>query len=272
MELDDIVVVLVRAEESRNIGAVCRAMANCDMRRLRIVGMKREDYDIDSVYRLAIHAGYIFDDAEFYATIAEATADCAFAAGTTRREGKRRKGALLLPEELGPLVRQGAGSCGPVGAAGAAAGLGNAAGKAAVLFGNERSGLSDEEMRQCDFGITIPSSSSFGSLNLSHAVQVVCYELFRSLSRAEDSLLYRRDLVSRPRLAATVQYILDDMAQIGFFSHLGREDMEELWRNVLSRAMLTEDEAMKIQKTFDRAAELATREPLNHPSASHYRG
>ena len=258
MKLDDMVIVLVRAEESRNIGAVCRAMANCDIRRLRIVGMKREDYDIDSVYRLAIHAGYIFDDAEFYETIAEATADCAFAVGTTRREGRRRKGALLLPEDLGPLVTDRAGGEG-------------SGGKAAVLFGNERSGMSDEEMRECDFGLTIPSSENFGSLNLSHAVQLVCYELFRSLSKREDSFLYRRDLITRPRLEETVGYILDDMAQIGFFSHLGREDMEELWRSILSRAMLTEDEAMKVQKTFDRAAELATREPLNHPSASHYR-
>ncbi len=258
MQLDDIVIVLVRAEESRNIGAVCRAMANCDIRRLRIVGMKREDYDIDSVYRLAIHAGYIFDDAEFHETIAEATADCAFAVGTTRREGRRRKGALLLPEELGPLVKDRSGGEG-------------SGGKAAVLFGNERSGMSDEEMRSCDFGLTIPSSENFGSLNLSHAVQLVCYELFRSLSRREESLLYRRDLITRPQLEQTVGYILDDMAQIGFFSHLGREDMEELWRSILSRAMLTEDEAMKVQKTFDRAAELATREPLNHPSASHYR-
>ena len=258
MKLDDMVIVLVRAEESRNIGAVCRAMANCDIRRLRIVGMKREDYDIDSVYRLAIHAGYIFDDAEFYGSIAEATADCAFAVGTTRREGRRRKGALLLPEELGPLVKDRAGGE-------------ESGGKAAVLFGNERSGMSDEEMRECDFGLTIPSSENFGSLNLSHAVQLVCYELFRSLSKREDSFLYRRDLITRPRLEQTVGYILDDMAQIGFFSHLGREDMEELWRSILSRAMLTEDEAMKVQKTFDRAAELATREPLNHPSASHYR-
>lgn len=258
MQLDDIVIVLVRAEESRNIGAVCRAMANCDIRRLRIVGMKREDYDIDSVYRLAIHAGYIFDDAEFYESIAEATADCAFAVGTTRREGRRRKGALLLPEELGPLVKDRSGGEG-------------SGGKAAVLFGNERSGMSDEEMRSCDFGLTIPSSENFGSLNLSHAVQLVCYELFRSLSRREETLLYRRELINRPRLEKTVACMLDDMAQIGFFSHLGREDMEEFWRSILSRAMLTEDEAMKVQKTFDRAAELATREPLNHPSASHYR-
>lgn len=256
MKLDDVVIVLVRAEESRNIGAVCRAMANCDMHRLRIVGMRREDYDVDSVYRLAIHAGYIFDDAEFYGSIAEATADCVFAAATTRREGRKRKGALLLPEELGPLVRDQAGE----------------GKKAAVLFGNERSGLSDEEMRECDFGMTIPSSETFGSLNLSHAVQVVCYELFRHFSRREESFLYQRDVINRPRLEEAVGYILDDMAQIGFFSHMGREDMEELWRNVLSRAMLTEDEAMKIQKTFDRAAELATREPLNHPSASHYKG
>ncbi len=254
MNLDDIVVVLVRAEESRNIGAVCRAMANCDLRNLRIVGMKKDDYDIDSVYRLAIHAGYIFDNAQYYDTIAQATADCAFAAGTTRREGRHRKGALFLPEELCSMVKEK-----PAGT------------KAALLFGNERSGLSDQEMESCDFGVNIPSSSEFGSLNLSHAVQVVCYELFRALTNAQDTKLYKRDLITRPELNQTVEYILDDMAQIGFFSHRGREEMEELWRGILARASLTKDESMLVQKTFDRAAALATREPLNHPSAVHYK-
>ena len=43
--------------------------------------------------------------------------------------------------------------------------------KVAVVFGNERTGLTDEQLNQCTAGVTIPSSDGFGSLNLSHAVQ-----------------------------------------------------------------------------------------------------
>ncbi|HAH61403.1 MAG TPA: RNA methyltransferase, partial [Treponema sp.] len=48
MNLDNVVIVLDRPGESRNIGAVCRAMANCGIRILRIVGTKKSDIDSDA--------------------------------------------------------------------------------------------------------------------------------------------------------------------------------------------------------------------------------
>lgn len=251
MNFDNIVIILDRPGESRNIGAVCRAMANCSMHTLRIVGTKKSDIDTDAVYRLAIHAASIFDNAQFYDTIADATKDCALAAGTTRRAGKKRKGTLLLPEELAKIVDNASDS---------------QLGKAAILFGNEQSGLSDEEIESCDFGVTIPSSEEFGSLNLSHAVQLICYEIYRAGITPHPN---GREAISRTQVDATVTCILDDLQQIGFFSYQGRDKMGELWTGILSRAVLSKDEAMLVQKTFDRAAAMATREPLNHPSAMH---
>ena len=87
MNLDKIVIVLSRPEESRNIGAVCRGMANNGIHTLRIVG-DRNSIDVERVHILAIHAGYIFDRAEFFDSITEATKDCVCAAATTRRKGK----------------------------------------------------------------------------------------------------------------------------------------------------------------------------------------
>ena len=253
MNFDNIVIILDRPGESRNIGAVCRAMANCSMHTLRIVGTKKTDIDVEAVHRLAIHAAALFDNAVFFETIADATKDCSFAAGTTRRAGKRRKGTLLLPEELAKLVDNATDSSGE-----------NA--KAAVIFGNEQSGLSDEEIESCDFGVTIPSSEEFGSLNLSHAVQLICYEIYRAGIVPHPN---GRDAISRNEVDNTVTCILDDLQQIGFFSYQGRDKMGELWTGILSRAVLSKEEALLVQKTFDRAAAMATREPLNHPSAMH---
>ena len=99
MNLDNIVIVLSRPEEPRNIGAACRAMANNGIHKLRIVG-KKEEIDLDKVHVLAIHASYIFDNAEFFSSITEACSDCVCSCGTTRGRGKKRKGKLLLPEEF----------------------------------------------------------------------------------------------------------------------------------------------------------------------------
>ena len=63
MNLSNIVIVLDHPDESRNIGAACRAMANNDISELRIVGNKA-DYDIEHIHVLAIHAGGIFDKAQ----------------------------------------------------------------------------------------------------------------------------------------------------------------------------------------------------------------
>lgn len=251
MNFDNVVIILDRPGESRNIGAVCRAMANCSMHSLRIVGTKKEDIDTEAVYRLAIHAGSIFDNAVFFDTIAEATADCCLAAGTTRRPGKKRKGTLLLPEDLAKIIDNATDSKGK-----------NA--KAAVIFGNEQSGLSDDEIASCDFGVTIPSSDEFGSLNLSHAVQLICYEIYRAGIVPHPN---GREAIARTDVDAIVMNILDDLQQIGFFSYRGKDKTRELATEILTRAVLSKEEALLVQKVFDRTAIMATHKPLSHESA-----
>ena len=244
MNLNNIVIVLDHPDESRNIGAACRAMANNDISDLRIVGNKA-DYDIEHIHVLAIHAGGIFDKANFYNSITEATADCAICAGTTRRRGKKR-GKLLLPEEFADMaddITEGATT--------------EAGGKVAVIFGNERTGLTDEQLDECNLGVTIPSSDNFGSLNLSHAVQIMSYHLFRK-SLVEKKGEYRGYTpLTLERVDRTVKTITDNMQKIGFFKMPGREDMENFWRSILSRASLSEGEAQYLEKTFDKMAGLA---------------
>ena len=286
MNLNNIVIVLDHPDESRNIGAACRAMANNDISELRIVGNKA-DYDIEHIHVLAIHAGGIFDKANFYNSITEATADCSICAGTTRRRGKKR-GKLLLPEEFADMADEITGA--PVvsirpdghsttgdtcdghstttdthnnckttgdtcnGHSTTEAGIG---GKVAVIFGNERTGLTDEQLDQCNLGVTIPSSDNFGSLNLSHAVQIMSYHLFRKNLTSSRETYRGYTPLTLERVDRTVQTITDNMQKIGFFKMPGREDMENFWRSILSRASLSEGEAQYLEKTFDKMAGLA---------------
>ncbi len=239
MNLKNVVIILDHPDESRNIGAACRAMANNDIGELRIVGNKA-DYDIEHIHVLAIHAGSIFDSAKFYSSIKEATQDCVICAGTTRRSGKKR-GKLLLPEEFAAQM----------------SGVSEREGKLAIVFGNERTGLTDEQLAQCTAGITIPSSNSFGSLNLSHAVQIICYHLFREKLQEREGGYKGVTPVPLERIDKAVQNITQDMQKIGFFKMPGREDMENFWRSVLSRAAITESEAQYLEKTFSKIAGLS---------------
>ena len=202
MNLSKVYVVLCRPEESRNVGAACRAMANNGISHLRIVG-RREDFDEERVRILAIHAAEIWEKAEFFNSIEEATADCAVSAATTRRRGKRRKGKLFLPEEFCDFVQ-------------------DSDAKIAVVFGNERTGLTDDEVAACSTAVTIPSSEGFMSLNLSHAVQIICYHLFR----ADRPNFKGYEKIDLSRLDKTVSCMTDNLQKIGFFKIAGRLDME----------------------------------------------
>ena len=241
MNLNNIVIILSHPDESRNIGSACRAMANNGIKQLRIIG-KKEDYDNERVRILAIHAADIWENAQFFDSITDAAKDCVIAAGTTRRRGKKRKGKLLLPEEFTEIAAKTTGS-------------GKEGGKVAVIFGNERTGLTDEEVLECNLGVTIPSCEDFPSLNLSHAVQIMCYHLFRNQSKTSPGYTP----LTLDRLEKTIQTIADNLQKVGFFKITGRTDMEVFWRSVLSRAALSESEAAYIEKTFTKMSGLSAR-------------
>lgn len=238
MTLENIVIVLDRPEESRNVGSVCRAMANSGLHTLRIVGRK-EDFDEERVRILAIHAASIWENAQFFSSITEAVSDCVMAAGTTRRRGKKRMGKLLLPEEFteqASAITDGTNE--------------TPGGKVAVVFGNERTGLEDDELLECTLGVTIPSCDEFASLNLSHAVQIMGYHIFRATKKEISGYTP----VSLNRLEKTVSTITDSLEEIGFFSKTGKKDMALFWRNLLSRSALSESEAKYIEMVFNKAA------------------
>lgn len=241
MKLNNIAIVLVRPEEPRNVGSVCRAMANSGLSDLRIIGEK-ESLDSQKVKVLAIHAFDIFQKAQFFPSLKDALCDCSFSCATTRRRGRKRKGKLLFPEEAAVFIDRITGKEGQEGG-----------GKVAVVFGNERTGLNDKEINECNIAVTIPSSDGFGSLNLSHAVQVMCYVLFRFTG--EKYAGYTP--IDSAHLQKVVTCIADNLQAIGFFRVAGREGMEMFWTDILSRAALSEGEAQYLEKIFNKVTGLS---------------
>lgn len=240
MNFSNIYIILARPEESRNIGAACRAMANNEICNLRIVG-KKEDYDDERVKILAIHASYIWENAKFFDSISQATSDCSTVFGTTRRKGKRRRDKYYFPEELATKAEQ----------------ITTLNGNVAIVFGNERTGLTDEELDECTSAVTIPSSKNFASLNLSHAVQIICYHLFRENQKTNDGISSSGFTpVSMERLNNAVIKITDNLQKIGFFKIAGKEDQSRFWKDILSRASLSEGEIQYLEKIFSKTSGL----------------
>ena len=151
-------VVLVGTQHPGNIGSAARAMKTMGLARLVLVAPERFPHaDADA---LAAGADDVLAGARVHAGLAAAVADCHLVLGCTARS---RRIAL---EEHGPreaaalLLRR------------AAAGA-----EVALVFGRERTGLTNEELQLCHAAVHIPANPEYSSLNLAQAVQVLAYEL-----------------------------------------------------------------------------------------------
>ena len=178
-------VVLVGTLYGGNVGSVCRAMANCGVRDLRLVAPD-PGLSWDEARKMAVHADDVLAARRVHATLAEAVSDCAAVVGTSRRGGLYRRHFADSREAAPELV------------ATAAAG-----GPVALVFGREDKGLLNEELLLCTHVVQIPASPDYPSYNLAQAVLLLCHEVFRAASgpvrnrELENSPLASADLRAR---------------------------------------------------------------------------
>ena len=152
------VIVLVRPQLGQNIGKAARAMLNFGLTELRLVA-PRDGWPNPDAGPAASGADIVLDQAQVFATTAEAIADCSTVyASTVRRRD------LIMPV---------------VDPTGMAAGITSSPGRSAILFGPERSGLETEDVALANAIVTVPINPEFGSLNLAQAVILLAYEWSR---------------------------------------------------------------------------------------------
>ncbi len=154
---DQIRIVLVETSHSGNIGAVARAMKNMGLANLWLVNPA--SFPDEASYARSSGASDVLDRAQVVGSLDEALADCVLVMGTSAR-GRKVPWPVMAPPQ-----------------AAATASEHSAHGQVALVFGRENNGLSNEELQRCHYHIHIPSNPDYSSLNLSMAVQVVCYEL-----------------------------------------------------------------------------------------------
>ena len=150
----DVRFVLVETSHPGNIGAAARAMRVMGFSDLALVRPQR--YPHADATAMAAGADDVLEHARVCGSLDEALADCAPVFGTSAR---RR--TLGWPERD---------------ARAAAAQAGAAGGRAAFVFGRERTGLTNAELDRCQFMLHVPTAEDYGSLNLAQAVQIVAYE------------------------------------------------------------------------------------------------
>ena len=165
--LNNMVIVLVDPSHFGNIGSASRAMKTMGLSRLRIVSSNK-DIITDEALALSKGAADVLKSAEVFDTLDEALADVTFVAGTSARH-RSIELPLYQPreavEKIHPHIMNGM--------------------KCAIMFGRERTGLTNEELQRCDIHINIDANPEYSSLNLAMSVQVLSYELRQACLRHE---------------------------------------------------------------------------------------
>ncbi|MBI5097763.1 MAG: RNA methyltransferase [Nitrospirae bacterium] len=218
---DNVYFILVEPKEAGNVGSAARAIKNMGFRNLCLVNPP--SLTTGEARWFARNAHDVLDSAEIFATIKDAISDKSIVAGASRRTGRKRgifvhadQGALRLFEIA-------------------------SANKVAILFGREDRGLYNEEIEECGFLMTIPSSKKQPSLNLAHAVLIIAYELSNAGHRTEVTPF--PGLLNHKELSPLFERIEKTLTELGYIRQSDKNLRKKIIQNLkhfIGRAGLTD--------------------------------
>ena len=221
--LANLAVVLKRPKYAENIGAAARMCFN--MRISRLILVREEEPSYEDMAKMAIHkAVHLIDRMERYDSLEEALAPFSFVVGTTARLGRKRtveRPPRDIIEEIIPLLSHN---------------------KIAFLFGPEDRGLTNDDLKYCQYTSCIPTAE-FASLNLAQAVAIHCYELYYTIVELT------REEAAEPECATTFQlegmyrHVQEALLEIDFLDEKSQHYWMRNIRQFLGRVRLSSKEA-----------------------------
>lgn len=256
--LRNVRVVLVRTSHAGNIGAAARAMRTMGLQDLVLVAPGRP---IDDAARALAAGGVaLLERARLVGCLDDAIADCAVVYGCTARSRTVSLPQLAPREAAVELVGHARHA------------------QVALLFGNERTGLTNEELARCAAQIHIAADPEYPSLNLAAAVQIAAYELRGAASAfAKSSPAPRGDARADPalELSATsaqleglVGHLKETLFMVDFFKGRVPDTLMRRLRRLCQRARMTSAEVALIRgilSDVERVVQLSGFEPRPLP-------
>ncbi|MCG7903577.1 MAG: tRNA (cytosine(32)/uridine(32)-2'-O)-methyltransferase TrmJ [Candidatus Thiodiazotropha weberae] len=229
--LNNIRIVLVDTSHPGNIGAVARAMKNMCLSQLYLVNPLQFP-DAEATSR-ASGADDLLDRAKVVETLDQALDGCRLVVGTSARARTVNWPVTSPRESAQKLVAE--------------AELGDVA----LVFGRERSGLTNSELDRCTFLVHIPTNQEYSSLNLGMAVQVLSYEVYlANLQKIPAEAEPARDLATADMLQSFHSHLEQALDDIGFTDTRQSEKLLRRLRSLFQRARLDKDEVNILRGIF----------------------
>lgn len=237
MPLEQVRIVLVEPAGPLNVGSIARIMKNMGLHQLVLVNPQCDRLSPEA-RQMAVHAIEVLESAQEVGTLPEALQGCQRTIATTGRSHTTLNIALEPPRTALPWLL--------------ANPTLNDASTAALIFGREDHGLTNEELNYAQRLVFIPTNSAYASLNLAQAVAICCYELhayattktqlpndaenFQSNIQHPTSNISSADLATFDALEGYYQHLETLLLQIGYlYPHTAASRMETL-RRLFSRS------------------------------------
>ena len=221
--LANLAVVLKRPKYAENIGAAARMCFNMGISRMILVRDEKPNYE--DMAKMATHkAVHLIDGMERHTSLEDALAPFSFVVGTTARLGRKR--TLERPprdiiEEIIPLL---------------------ASNKIAFLFGPEDRGLTNDDLKFCQYTSCIPTAQ-FASLNLAQAVAIHCYELYYAIVEMSREEAAEPEYASTFQLEGMYRHVQEALLKIDFLDERSQHYWMKNIRQFLGRVRLSSKEA-----------------------------
>ena len=215
--------VLVEPNHPGNIGATARAMKNMGLTDLRLVRPKFFPH-ADATAR-ASGAEDVLQSARVCEDLEDAIVDCGLIVGTSARS-RYLPWEMVEPRACAELVRDAAQKS-----------------RVAVLFGSERTGLTNIELARCNLLVTIPTGSDYSSLNLAMAAQVIAYEIHLATRLGPPAQPEREvPLATAEEMTRFYVHLEEVLEQIEFRDRNGRGILMARIQRLFNRALLDQNE------------------------------
>ena len=227
--LENVTVVLNRPKYPGNIGSAARCAKNMGVENILVVS--DIDYDQEKIRQMSTHlASDVVDRIRYERDLEKALSGFQYIVATTARVGRARPAFQTPREAAAKLVEI------------------SQKNRVALLFGAEDAGLTNEELRYGHLLVHIPVSERFRSINLSHAVMILCYEIFTA---ASEKRTFAPRLATAGELEGMYGHIKEVSLRIGFINPQNPEYWMTSIRRFLSRVELRSRE-VKIIRGFCR--------------------
>lgn len=199
MSLNNIRIVLIETSHPGNIGSAARAMLTMGLTELYLVNP--HSFPDKQANIMASGADAVLDKAIVVPSLQEAIADCHTVIGTSARKQRHIQWELMDARSCGEFVAKRV-----------------VDGKVAIVFGRESSGLSNEELDQCQFQVSIPVNPDFSSLNVASAVQVLSYECTVALAAHENKLTKKTEMASVADMESYYEHLEQTLVEIRYLN------------------------------------------------------